>query len=136
MDCDAGLPPPSRATTPGGLALSAKENPALLRRLGGELLLFAEWCQNRCAWRRRGYLAVVDELTRIIHASFAQAQIEVGERVGSHAAVRVLTYGADDPLLRRGSRGRRQYGPAGAHRRRAAGDPVDPRGAGGRAAAA
>ncbi|KAK8800014.1 hypothetical protein WA588_002833 [Blastocystis sp. NMH] len=77
MDCDAGLPPPSRAATPGGLALSAKENPALLRRLGGELLLFAEWCQNRCAWRRRGYLAVVDELTRIIHASFAQAQIEL-----------------------------------------------------------
>ena len=79
MDCDGALPLPSRATTPGGVALTPAENPALLRQLGGELLLFAEWCQNRCSWRRRGYLAVVDELTRIIHASFSQAQIEVGE---------------------------------------------------------
>lgn len=132
MDCDGALPPPSRAATPGGVALSPAENPALLRRLGGELLLFAEWCQNRCSWRRRGYLAVVDELTRIIHASFSQAQIEVGEREALQAALRVLAHGADDSLLRRGSRGRRQHGPAGTHRRRAPGDPVDPRGAGGR----
>ena len=55
----------------------ARDNPLLLKQFGDELLLFAEWCQNRCSWRRRGYLAVVDELTRIIHASFSQAQIEV-----------------------------------------------------------
>ena len=66
-----------REHTPKGIPLLARDNPLLLKQLGDELLLFAEWCQNRCSWRRRGYLAVVDELTRIIHASFSQAQIEV-----------------------------------------------------------
>ena len=67
----------SREHTPKGISLITKENPRLLKQLGEELLLFAEWCQNRCSWRRRGYLAVVDELTRIIHASFSEAHIEV-----------------------------------------------------------
>ena len=66
-----------REHTPKGISLMARDNPLLLKQFGDELLLFAEWCQNRCSWRRRGYLAVVDELTRIIHASFSQAQIEV-----------------------------------------------------------
>ena len=79
MDMDGGYRPvPSRERTFKGVSLSERDNPALLEKLGSDLLEFTEWCQSRSSWRRRGYLVVVNELTRIIHKEFAQAQIEVG----------------------------------------------------------
>ena len=69
---------PSRDHTFKGVSLSEKENAPLLETLGQELLVFTEWCQNRSSWRRRGYLVVVNEITRIIHKEFSHAQIEVG----------------------------------------------------------
>lgn len=78
MDMDGGYRlVPSRDHTFKGISLSERENPALMEKLGSDLLEFTEWCQSRSSWRRRGYLVVVNELTRIIHKEFAQAQIEV-----------------------------------------------------------
>ncbi|KAM7457451.1 hypothetical protein BLSTO_01787 [Blastocystis sp. subtype 1] len=78
MDMDGGYRPvPSRDHTFKGISLSERENPALMEKLGSDLLEFTEWCQSRSSWRRRGYLVVVNELTRIIHKEFAQAQIEL-----------------------------------------------------------
>ena len=72
------LPSPNPAQTPQGISLSSVKNPALFEQLGEDMLLFTEWCQNHCAWRRRSYLVVVNELTRLIHKEFSEAQIEVG----------------------------------------------------------
>lgn len=69
---------PSRERTFKGISLLEQDNPDLLEKLGSDLLDFTEWCEGRSSWRRRGYLVVVNELTRIIHKEFAQAQIEVG----------------------------------------------------------
>ena len=30
--------------------------------LGEDILLFTEWCENHCAWRRKAYLVVVNEI--------------------------------------------------------------------------
>lgn len=68
---------PSCKRTPRGISLNESENPGLFEQLGEDVLLFSEWCQSHCAWRRREYLVVVNELTRIIHKEFSQAQIEV-----------------------------------------------------------
>ena len=60
-----------------GVSLLSQENPTLLEELGKDMILFTEWCEHWSNWRRRCYLVVVNELTRIIHNQFSNAQIEV-----------------------------------------------------------
>ena len=74
---DDYAPPLQPNQTYKGISLVDSENPSLLEKLGDDMILFTEWCQNWCSWRRRGYLVVVNELTRIIHNQFSNAQIEV-----------------------------------------------------------
>lgn len=76
-------PPIQPNRTFKGVSLVESENPGLLEQLGSDMILFTEWCEHWCNWRRRGYLVAVNELTRIIHNQFRNAQIEVsvGERV-------------------------------------------------------
>lgn len=71
-------PPVQPNRTYKGVSLVESENPELLERLGSEMILFTEWCEHWCNWRRRGYLVAVNQLTRIIHNQFQNAQIEVG----------------------------------------------------------
>ena len=63
--------------TANGIQLSHPDNASIVSKIGEELLLFSDYCQHRSSWRRRGYLVVVNELTRIFHTSFPHAQIEV-----------------------------------------------------------
>lgn len=70
-------PPIQRNRTFKGVSLVESENPGLLEQLGSDMILFTEWCEHWCNWRRRGYLVAVNELTRIIHNQFRNAQIEV-----------------------------------------------------------
>ena len=74
---DDYAPPLQPNQTYKGISLVDSENPSLLEKLGDDMILFTEWCQNWCSWRRRGYLVVVNELTRIIHNQFSNAQIEL-----------------------------------------------------------
>lgn len=69
--------PPNPSQTPEGIRLVSSENPDVFMQLGEDLLLFTEWCQSFCSWRRRSYLVVLNELTRLIHKEFAEAQIEL-----------------------------------------------------------
>lgn len=71
------LPIPNPKRTTKGISLVGSENPTLFEELGEDIIMFAEWCHNYCSWRRRGYLVVVHELTRLIHRQFSEAQIEV-----------------------------------------------------------
>lgn len=71
------LPIPNPKCTTKGVSLVGSENPTLFEQLGEDIIMFAEWSQNYCSWRRRGYMVVVHELTRLIHREFSEAQIEV-----------------------------------------------------------
>ena len=68
---------PNQTHSKSGISLIPSENPSLFEQLGEDILLFTEWCENHCAWRRKAYLVVVNEITRLIHKAFSQAQIEV-----------------------------------------------------------
>ena len=102
------LPAPNPFQTTQGISLQSTENPSLFEQLGEDLLLFTECCQNRCAWRRRSYLVVVNELTRLIHKEFSEAQIEVGFLPLSLVALRVFANRSDAAIIRCGYRHRGQ----------------------------
>lgn len=124
-------PPIQPNRTFKGVSLVESENPGLLEQLGSDMILFTEWCEHWCNWRRRGYLVAVNELTRIIHNQFRNAQIEVSvvER-GLRVAVRELANGTDDSVLGRGHCDRVQRGFAGQSREYPDGHSLGPHGEG------
>ena len=69
---------PVKWKTPSGKSFAPQENPRVVQLIGSDLFLFADWCEYWCSWRRRCFLVVVEELTRIIHKEFPEAHIEVG----------------------------------------------------------
>ena len=78
MDIEHSIPASFQPfQTASGVQLAHPENASIVSKIGEELLLFSDYCQHRSSWRRRSYLVVVNELTRIIHTSFPHAQIEV-----------------------------------------------------------
>ena len=78
MDLSRDSPPlPNRRQTSRGTSLLESENSELFYQLGQDVLLFSEWCQHHSSLKRRSYLVVVNELTRIIHNEFKEAHIEV-----------------------------------------------------------
>ena len=78
MDIENSIPTSLQPfQTANGIQLSHPDNVSIVSKIGEELLLFSDYCQHRSSWRRRGYLVVVNELTRIFHTSFPHAQIEV-----------------------------------------------------------
>ena len=72
---------PNQTRTSGGISLLPSENPSLFEQLGEDILLFTEWCENHAACRRKAYLVVVNEITRLIHKAFSLAQIEVLNKI-------------------------------------------------------